>query len=277
MILSGTELSKQILARVKNTIEEEKITPRLVVVQVGDDAASTIYVNRKTKAAQSVGIAIETMFFETATTEELVSAITGLNERPDVDAILIQLPLPASIDTQTVIESMDPIKDVDGFHPDNIAHYLLGLRDVQPVLLQAISWLLSATHQNFKGKTAAIVGKSDVFLKPLAYLLALLGMSVHWVKYDELAGEPIPSADVLVVALGRPHMIMARDVKPGATIIDIGISRTPDGKIVGDVQFDEVSPIVAWITPTPGGVGPVTIAALMWNTLLLALNKADLS
>lgn len=274
MILSGTALADEMLALVKTTVEENDIHPRIAVLQVGDDTASAMYVRMKSKVAQSVGIDLEILRFEKSETDELVAEITKLNERADVNAILVQLPLPANIDTDTVIAAIDPKKDVDGFHPKNIGAYTTGMAVHTPVLIQAIEWLLGKTGESFTGKKAVVVGKSDVFLQPLTYMLALNGLSVDWVKPQELAAHGISYADVLIVAVGgTPNLITADMVKPGAIIIDIGINRREDGKIVGDVDFENVSQIAGWITPTPGGVGPVTIAAIMWNTLRLTLDN----
>lgn len=274
MILSGTALADEMLALVKNTVEENDIHPRIAVLQIGEDAASAMYVRMKSKVAQSVGIDLEILRFEQSETEQLVAEITKLNERPDVNAILVQLPLPANINTDAVIAAIDPKKDVDGFHPKNIGAYTTGMPVHTPVLIQAIEWLLGKTSESFTGKKAVVVGKSDVFLQPLTYMLALHGLSVDWIRPQELAAHGISYADVLIVAVGgTPNLITADMVKPGAIIIDIGINRREDGKIVGDVDFENVSHIAGWITPTPGGVGPVTIAAILWNTLRLTLDN----
>ncbi|MCX6781083.1 MAG: bifunctional 5,10-methylenetetrahydrofolate dehydrogenase/5,10-methenyltetrahydrofolate cyclohydrolase [Candidatus Magasanikbacteria bacterium] len=274
MILSGTALSEEMLALVQNTVAESGLTPRLAVIQVGSDAASDIYVSLKSKIAARVGIALEKFHQDSATTEQLIELIHSLNERADVDAILVQLPLPAGIDTDAIISAIDPKKDVDGFHPKNIGAYVTGQAVHTPVLLQAIEWLLGKTGEKFSGKQAVVVGKSDVFLQPLSYLLAFHGMQVSEIKPAELSAEKTRDADVLIVATGKPKTITADMVKDGAIVIDIGINRLDDGKIVGDVDFESVQQKAAWITPTPGGVGPVTIAALMWNTLRLALDRS---
>lgn len=276
MILSGTALADEMLALVKNTVEENDIHPCIAVLQVGDDTASAMYVRMKSKVAQSVGIDLKILRFEQSETEELVAEIEKLNERDDVNAILVQLPLPSNIDTDAVIAAIDPKKDVDGFHPKNIGAYTTGMAVHTPVLIQAIEWLLGKTGMSFVGKKAVVVGKSDVFLQPLTFMLALHGLSVDWVKPQDLLTQGISYADVLVVAVGgTPNLITEEMIKPGAVIIDIGINRLEDGKIVGDVDFDNVSHIAGWITPTPGGVGPVTIAAIMWNTLRLTLENIE--
>lgn len=275
MILSGTALANEMLALVKTTIEDNKLQPRIAVLQVGDDAASAMYVQRKSKVAESVGIALEILRFEQSTTNDLVKQISELNERADIDAILVQLPLPSNIDTDTVIAAMDPAKDVDGFHPKNIGAYTTGMPVHTPVLIQSIEWLLGKTEEPLTGKKAVVVGKSDVFLQPLTFMLSLHGLSVEWVKPQDLVASETSSADVLIVAVGgTPNLITEDMVKPGAIIIDIGINRLENGKVVGDVDFEHVQTKAGWITPTPGGVGPVTIAAIMWNTLRLALDRS---
>lgn len=271
MILSGAPISDEVLALVKKTITDNGLHPKLAVVQVGEDPASDIYVSRKTKIAESVGIEVELMREARTTTENLITHIQQLNSRSDVNAILVQLPLPKEIDTDAVIAAIAPHKDVDGFHPQNIAAYTTGQSVHTPVLIQAIEWLLGKTELPFKGAKAVIVGKSDVFLQPVTFMLALHGMNVSWVKPPELDSDQIRDADVLIVAVGTPHIITGNMIKPGAVVIDIGINRTENGKVVGDVDYTSAEH-AAWITPTPGGVGPVTIAAVMWNTLRLTLD-----
>ena len=273
MKLSGTALADEMLALVKKTIDESGLHPRLAVLQVGEDPASDIYVARKLKISESVGIAVEHQKLAATTTEELIVRVEELNGRDDVDAILIQLPLPEGINTDAVIRTVSPQKDVDGFHPLNIGSYTTGQAVHTPVLIQSIEWLLGKTGAPLKGKKAVVVGKSDVFLQPLTYMLSLKGLDVSWVKPQDLDATKTSDADVLIVAIGIPRAITADMVKSGAVVIDIGTNRLPDGKVVGDVDYAEVEKIASFITPTPGGVGPVTIAALMWNTLRLALER----
>ncbi len=273
MKLSGTATADEMLALVKQTIDESGLHPCLAVLQVGEDPASDIYVARKLKVSESVGIDVELHKFAVTTTEELIARVEELNGRADVDAILIQLPLPEGIDTDAVIRTVSPAKDVDGFHPLNIGSYTTGQTVHTPVLIQAIEWLLGKTGASLKGKKAVVVGKSDVFLQPLTYMLSLKGLLVSWVKPQDLPSGETANADVLIVAIGSPCAITADMVKPGAIVIDIGTNRLPDGKVVGDVDYAAAENIASFITPTPGGVGPVTIAALMWNTLRLALER----
>ena len=274
MILSGTELANEMLALVKETIEQNHIHPRLAVVQIGDDPASDIYVARKLKVSESVGVNVELVKRAEASTDELIALVESLNGRSDVDAILIQLPLPEGIDTDAVIRTVAPEKDVDGFHPLNIGSYTTGQAVHTPVLIQAIEWLLGKTGVSLKGKRAIVIGKSDVFLKPLTFMLAHKGLQVSWVKPQDIEASAVSEADVVIVAVGIPQIITADMVKPGAIVIDIGTNRLPNGKVVGDVNVADVETKAGFITPTPGGVGPVTIAALMWNTLRLSLERA---
>ncbi len=274
MILSGTALADEMLALVKNTIDASSVHPRLAVVQVGDDAASTLYIERKKKIAAEIGIETEFFSIDHTTTKELVERIYELNTRPDIDAILVQIPLPKNIDTDAVIAAIDPAKDVDGFHPRNIGAYTTGQAVHTPVLVQSIEWLLKKTSVPLSGKHAVVLGKSDVFLQPLTFMLSLHGLNVTWIKPQDLPSPEIMRADVLIVAVGAPHTITEDMIKPDSIIIDIGINRLENGKVVGDVDFDRTHSKAAWITPTPGGVGPVTIAALMWNTLRLALDRS---
>lgn len=277
MILSGTALADEILALVKKTVAAHQLTPRLAVVQVGSDPASDIYVRRKLQVAQSVGIEVELIRRDASTTDDLEQLIDSLNERPDVNAILVQMPLPASIDADRVVARMAPQKDVDGFHPANIAAYTSGRAVHTPVLIQAVEWLLGKTGVPLADKHAVIIGKSDVFLQPLSFMLGNAGARVSWTRPPDIDQKLVASADVLIVAVGSPRLICAEHIKQGAIVIDIGINRTTDGKVCGDVDVASVQEKAAWITPTPGGVGPVTIAALMWNTLRLTLDHAEVA
>lgn len=276
MKLSGTALAHKKLEIIKQRIANSGVHPKLAVIRIGNDAASEIYVNRKKKIADDVGIEIELFEREIISTELLVAEIKALNERDDVHAILVQVPLPESIDTDAVIAAIDPSKDVDGFHGANIEAYMNDESIHTPVLLLAVQWLLEETEDNLDGKSAHIIGKSDIFLKPLAHALEKLGLETEWTRPEDLLGpEQTSDADVLIVAVGSPQLITGEFVKPGAIVIDIGINRLENGRIVGDVAYEEVEDRAAWVTPTPGGVGPVTIAALMWNTLQLALDSAN--
>lgn len=270
MILNGNAIAREYFTELKRVMHEFTAAPRLAVIRIGSDPASEIYVRRKQKVAEELGIVVEPFERASATTEEIVAEIRALNSRDDVDAILVQLPLPADVDTDAVISAIDPLKDVDGFHPSNIIAFTCDVPVHTPVLILAILWLLKQTHAHFENKHAVIIGKSDIFLEPLTHALEKLGLTVSWIRPEALADtSQTNQADLIIVAVGKPNLISADYIKTDATIIDIGINRLPNGTIVGDVDFEEANKKAAWITPTPGGVGPVTIAALMANTLRL--------
>lgn len=277
MILSGTKVADKVLQTIRTIIAQHQITPKLGIVLVGADPASQLYVKRKSAVAASVGIAIELHEKTSSTTEELITLVNQLNNDPSINGILVQLPLPPNIETQKVIDAIKPPKDIDGFHPDNIKNYLNSSAAQTPVLLQAVTWLLQSTDVDLKNKTALLIGKSDIFLQPMSAALQKLGLLVSWIKPEETSAAKTQTAEVLVVAVGRPQTITKDGVRPGAIIIDIGINRLANGHVVGDTDFAALVETAAWITPTPGGVGPVTIAAAMWNTLLAALHDANIT
>ncbi len=274
MKLSGTALAEKKIAEIKKCVQESGLLPKLAVIRIGNDEASRMYVRRKQKISSEVGITLELFEFEIAHTEKIIALVHELNARADIHAILIQLPLPRELNTDAIIAAIDPKKDVDGFHTKNIGAFMSDAPVQTPVLLLAIEWLLQETGEILAHKVACIIGKSDVFLKPLAHALEKQGLQTSWIKPEELHSSELTShADVLIVAVGSPHFITPEFIKPGAIIIDIGINRLADGRVVGDVDFESAARVAAWITPTPGGVGPVTIAALMWNTLQLAIKS----
>lgn len=277
MILSGTKVADKVLQTIRTIIAQHQITPKLGIVLVGADPASQLYVKRKIAVAASVGIAIELHEKNSSTTEELVALVNQLNNDPSINGILVQLPLPSNIETQKVIDAIKPQKDIDGFHPDNIKNYLNSSAAQTPVLLQAVTWLLQSTDVDLKNKTALLIGKSDIFLQPMSAALQKLGLLVSWIKPEEINSAQTQAAEVLVVAVGHAQTITKDQVRPGAIIIDIGINRLANGHVVGDTDFAALVETAAWITPTPGGVGPVTIAAAMWNTLLAALHDANIA
>ena len=238
MILSGKEVADEILALVTKTISDHQLQPLLAVVQVGTDPASEIYVKQKMRVAESVGIRVELLHLATASTDELIAHIQTLNARVDVNAILVQLPLPQTIDSQTVISAIDPRKDVDGFHPENITAYTSGRAAHTPVLVQAVEWLMAKTSVPLKEKNAVIIGKSDVFLQPLTYMLSKYGAQVSWTRPPDIDRDAIKNADVLVVAVGSPYLITGDMIKAGAIVIDIGINRMDNGSVIGDVAFE---------------------------------------
>lgn len=264
--IDGKKIAAEIRLRVATDVAMLETSPGLGVVLVGDDKASHLYVNLKEKACADAGICFERHEFPaTATQEEVLAAVTTLNTRPDIDAILVQLPLPKHLDEDAVILSMDPAKDVDGFHPKTT---------VVPGLAAGIMTLIESTKVPLAGKTAAVIANSDVFYRPLANALVEAGLAPSFRKPDDGdVEEAARGADVLIVAVGRPGYVHADMVKPGAIIIDIGTNRM-DGKVVGDVAEDAWE-VAGFITPVPGGVGPITVAMLLANVLTLAERRQN--
>lgn len=289
-LIDGRAIAQIIRDDVKKKIAAAGVTPGLAVVLVGPNPASHMYVELKERACQDVGIHFEKyLFTEMEPQERIIMRIQELNARHDIHAILVQLPLPHGFDENAVIRAMDHRKDVDGFHPANIAAVMQGGgHHPLPVLIRAIMRLIEETRVPMAGKQAVILGNSDVFMKPLGAVLTRAGMMVEWMmppsatdsQHDEheiprlatLARDDalIKTADVLVVAIGRPWAITPELVKPGAIVIDIGTTRdTATGQLRGDAHPD-VAQVAGWLTPVPGGVGPVTVAMLLENTALLA-------
>ena len=241
----------------------------LAVILVGDDPASHTYVRSKIKAAEFVGIKGQELFFPaSASQDEILGTISSLNADDTVDGILVQLPLPRHIDTGKVLDSICPAKDVDGFHPANIAALQLGRPCIIPCTPKGIMRLIDSTSEPIEGKHAVVVGRSNIVGKPLAKLLLDRNATVtvaHSHTTDLAALTR--TADILISATGVPGLIGAGMIKPGAIVIDVGIHRNPDGTLAGDVDWEEASKTAGWITPVPGGVGPMTVAMLMENTL----------
>jgi len=297
-ILDGRAIVAAIRDKVKERIQKSGITPGLAVVLVGGNPASHTYVELKERACQDVGIHFEKyLFTETEPQERIITRIQELNARHDIHAILVQLPLPHGFDEDAVIRAMDHRKDVDGFHPANITAVLAGGgHHPLPVLIKAIMRLIEETHAPLAEKQAVILGNSDVFMKPLGAVLTRAGMVVEWMvpsvipapgslsgagpepesknftgsRIAETASGMTKNADVLVVAIGKPWTITPDLVKPGAIVIDIGMTRNQEtGQLQGDAHPD-VANIAGFLTPVPGGVGPVTVAMLLLNTATLA-------
>ena len=275
-IIDGKLVSKVVRQRIAAEIEsfrtETGITPGLAVIQVGCDPASTVYVRNKHKACLEVGITSYQIELPEATTEEeLLSKIDELNADEAVSGILVQLPLPAHIDEQKVIERISPSKDVDAFHPENVGRIMIGNYSFLPCTPAGVMELLAYYNIEVSGKRCAVIGRSNIVGKPMAHLLMEKNgtVTVCHSRTKDLA-EITRSADLLVVAIGRAGFLTADMVKEGAVVIDVGINRLPDGRLCGDVAFDEVERVASAITPVPGGVGPMTITMLMKNTLMAA-------
>jgi len=274
-LLDGKKVASEIKAAVAKKAAELKaqgVTPGLTVILVGENPASKVYVGQKEKACIEAGF--NSVLLEmpgTATQEELVETIARLNADPSVHGILVQLPLPRQIDPDAVIAAIDPAKDVDGFHPVNVGRLVAGLPGMVPCTPLGVVRLLEAYGLPLAGKHAVIVGRSAIVGKPMAHLLLARDCTVTIChsRTADLASFT-RQADILVAAVGRPKTITADMVKPGAIVVDVGINRLETG-LVGDVDFGPASAVAGWITPVPGGVGPLTIAMLLENTLSAAM------
>lgn len=271
-IIDGKALAQQIrneiAKKVKSRTEQGLSVPGLAVIQVGSDPASKIYVKNKQKACDDVGFASFAYDYRSSTTEALLALIDELNQRTDVHGILVQLPLPDNIDKTKVLERIDPRKDVDGFHPYNIGHLLQRDPILRPCTPYGVVKMLESTGINLSGLNATVVGASSIVGRPMALELLLLGCTTTITHSRTIDLEKhVRNADIVVAGVGIPNYVKGEWIKPGAIVIDVGINRLPDGKLVGDVEFDIASQHAGWITPVPGGVGPMTVAMLMSNTL----------
>lgn len=270
VIIDGKKISAQIKDELKEKVaqlKEKGIEVTLAVIQVGNDPASTVYVGNKKKACAYVGIrSLAYELPEETTQEELLDLVRELNDRKDVNGILVQLPLPAHIDEDTVIRTIAPEKDVDGFHPQSVGMLSIGQKGFVSCTPAGIIQLLKRSGIEIEGKECVVVGRSNIVGKPMAMLLIRENgtVTVCHSRTRDLK-EVTKRADILVVAIGKRQFITADYVKKGATVIDVGMHRKEDGKLCGDVDFDSVEPVAGAITPVPGGVGPMTIAMLMNN------------
>ena len=271
MIISGKEISTKIKDQLKEEIEQMKNKydrlPKLAVILVGENQASQVYVRNKERGCSYVGMdSLKITHDATFSEEELLNEIKQLNEDETVDGILVQLPLPDHINEDKVLEAIDPSKDVDGFHPENVAKLFLGQRSLVPCTPKGMMVLLDEINYDLTGKEVVVVGRSNIVGKPMAMLLLRENGTVtvcH--SHTKDLKEVTKRADILIVAIGKPKMITADYVKEGAVVIDVGIHRPEGGKLCGDVDFDSVEKTASAITPVPGGVGPMTIAMLMNN------------
>lgn len=253
-------------------LKERGVTPGLAVILVGDDSASKIYVRNKRKACEEVGIYSEEYFLpETTTQEELLELIDTLNRSETIHGILVQSPLPQGIDEALVADSVDPKKDVDAFHANNVGLLVQGRQIFQPCTPAGVVELIHSTGVDIAGKRCVVIGRSEIVGKPLAMLLLHQNgtVTICHSKTEHLH-ELTRTADILVSAVGKAGFVTKEMVKPGAVVIDVGMNRDEAGKLCGDVVFSEVEPVASYITPVPGGVGPMTIAMLMENTVTAA-------
>lgn len=269
-IIDGKEISRQIKAELKETLDKwaaQQITATLAVVQVGHDPASDVYVRNKKRTCTELGIrSLSYELPESVSQKELLCLVEELNGREDVDGILVQLPLPSHIDEKAVLNAVSPEKDVDGFHPYNVGALSCGEDCFVPATPAGILELLKRSGIELDGKECVVVGRSNIVGKPVAQLLLAQNATVTVThSHTRNLAEVTRRADVLVVAAGKRHLIGAEHVKPGAVVIDAGMHRDENNKLSGDVDFEGVSGIASAITPVPGGVGPMTIAMLMYN------------
>lgn len=265
--IDGKQISAQIKDELKERVEKENLEVTLAVIQVGNDPASTVYVGNKKKACEYIGIrSLAYELPEETPEEELLQLIKELNDRDDVNGILVQLPLPAHMDEDKVIQTISPKKDVDGFHPQSVGALSIGQPGFVSCTPAGVIQLLKRTGVEIDGKECVIVGRSNIVGKPMALLMLRENATVtvcH--SHTKDLKEVTKRADILIVAIGKPKFITKEYVKDGAVVIDVGIHRGADGKLCGDVDYDDVVPITHAITPVPGGVGPMTIAMLMNN------------
>lgn len=271
-IISGTALSKQIKSDVSKKIthylSEGKRAPGLAVILVGADPASQVYVGSKRRSCEEIGITSQSYDLpETTSEQELLALIDQLNADETIDGILVQLPLPKQINSEAIIERIDPKKDVDGFHPYNVGRLCQRIPTLRACTPYGVMKLLETTGIDLHGKHAVIVGASNIVGRPMSLELLLAGATVTVThRFTKDLESHVRQADILVVAVGKPNLVPGEWVKEGAVVIDVGINRI-DGKLVGDVGFESASQKASYITPVPGGVGPMTVAMLMHNTL----------
>lgn len=278
---TAATIKQEIAAEVAEMVAKGMKRPHLAAILVGHDGGSETYVRNKVLACEACGFESTLIRFEDdVTEEELLACIDGLNENEDIDGFIVQLPLPAHISEQKVIETIDYRKDVDGFHPVNVGRMNIGLPCYLSATPKGIIELLRRYNISTSGKHCVVLGRSNIVGKPMASLMMMknFGDATVTVCHSRTANlkEICRSADILIAAIGRPEFVTAEMVKPGATVIDVGTTRVPDAsrpkgfRLCGDVKFDEVAPLCSFITPVPGGVGPMTICMLMLNTLAAA-------
>jgi methylenetetrahydrofolate dehydrogenase (NADP+)/methenyltetrahydrofolate cyclohydrolase len=279
-IIDGKKLAETLQADIARGVEELKnrrgFAPGLAVVLVGDNEASKVYVRNKEAACKKAGMHAEQINLPAATSEaELLKLIDRLNQDPKIHGILVQLPLPKQIDSQKILEAIAPEKDADGFHPVNVGHLLIGKPGVVPCTPLGCMKMLESVGLEISGKDAVVVGRSNIVGKPAAILLMQRNATVTIAhsKTKDLP-EKVKRADIVVAAIGQANFIKGDWIKEGAVVIDVGMNRGPDGKLCGDVEFAAAKERAGWITPVPGGVGPMTITMLLWNTLEAAKKAA---
>ncbi len=272
-ILDGKRIAQELMERIERRVSERKgkglAEPGLAVVLVGDDAASSVYVRNKRKACHQVGFRSFDFDLPSSTTqEELIALIDRLNADPSVHGILVQSPLPDHIDEDALVDRIDPAKDVDGFQAVNVGRLALRRFGLRPCTPRGVMTLLGHTDRPVRGQHAVVVGVSNHVGRPLALELLIAGCTTTCChKFTRDLESFIRQADIVIVAVGRPGLVKGEWIKPGAVVVDVGINRLEDGRLVGDVDFAAAAERASWITPVPGGVGPMTVATLLENTL----------
>ena len=269
-IIDGKKIAEELKSAIALEVSGLNSKPGLAVILVGDNAASKVYVNNKEKGCQEVGFSsVKINRDENTSEKELLQLIQDLNNDETIDGILVQLPLPNHIDTKKVIEAIDPIKDVDGFHKENMGRLLQNNPTLRPCTPRGVMTMLEKSNINPYGLDAVVIGASNIVGRPMAIELLNAGATVTIChsKTQDLPGK-VKSADIVVAAVGIPRFVQADWLKKGSVVIDVGINRLETGELVGDVDFDQAKDVVNAITPVPGGVGPMTIATLLENTLL---------
>jgi len=273
----AAELRKDLKSRVDARLSKGLRKPGLAVILVGNDPASEVYVRNKRKGCEDVGIESTAYDLEANTSEEkLLSLIDELNNDDAVDGILVQFPVPAHINTETIIERIRPDKDVDGFHPYNVGRLASRMPVLRSCTPRGVMTLLESTGEEIRGKDAIVIGASNHVGRPMALELLLAGCTVtvcH--RFTKDLASKVSQAEIVVIAVGKQGIVKGEWIKSGATVIDIGIHRSEDGKLSGDIDFDAANEKAAWITPVPGGVGPMTVATLLQNTVDAAENFHD--
>jgi len=279
-LIDGKKLSNEIqeeIAKEVSKLKEKGVVPGLAVLLVGNDPASHTYVGMKEKACEKVGFySIVHKMPDTISQQEIIETIEMMNNNPRIDGILVQLPLPKHIDTTKILEVIDPAKDVDGFHPYNVGRMVEGLDSFAACTPIGVMEMFKKYNIELEGKDVCVVGASNIVGKPMAALLlnANATVTITHIYTKDLASHT-KKADIVIVGVGVPKLIKADMVKEGAVVIDIGINRLEDGSLVGDIDFENVAPKCSYITPVPGGVGPMTIAMLLKNTLKAAKRRVQ--
>jgi methylenetetrahydrofolate dehydrogenase (NADP+) / methenyltetrahydrofolate cyclohydrolase len=275
-IINGKAIAEEIKVEVAEQVAKLEIKPNLAVILAGDDPASHLYVSIKKKAAENTGIQMSLYNFdEDATQESIIETIEFLNKDEEIDAILVQLPLPKHLDDDAIIKSIEPKKDVDGFHPKNIEKILDSKGEIFSPLNMGILQLLTSTQEELKNKKATIIARSEEFTSTLEHMLKDFEINTQIINPDKTNFKnSLNDSDIIISASGKPESITADEIKQGAILIDVGTTRVKD-KTLGDINFESCSSKASWITPVPGGVGPMTVAMLLKNTVTLARIKTN--